>query len=511
MEVIIKEAVRARGQADDMNSDTFSLTNDQYLLNMIKSITPLNTQINDMDNFHLLNYPMHYDKIYKARNERFVRKFMKIKDYRKIQLESFKKLLREITDAPKCYLHGNSSTMQYFNLHKKIQLFNFRSVEVSCRIYTYYDGSRSSGGGGQGDSSNAHLFKISSIKFKGELQEILEGLVKDCLETMPKCGLSSKTQVNNLKLYDAMAYTSTRCNHPNFPDWPCKAIEKMTLEKQPKLKPFHQQHIEKNKERNADADINLCFYGRQPIGYAFLPFIDIDNSQKHKSEEVILGQFPEELTEYNGTETDKINVELDEEYFCESVKIENNFIFDNIFIGMSTNMAADIEKSLMGIYKTKINYEADNFLSMGNDVCSALLDFTIHRIGVSRNGVNLNLLLKDSPVFCTKATCENNIPSAREYLTNIFIENEDIQKQIMKKQKKSIEEITNQGKKFFFDDDNTTNNHNNIIENEDLIKDKEILQMPNIIKSKQKKRVKSNFHEDEREEEQREKKQKTIF
>ena len=414
--------------------DIFSPVADSYLMEARNQLLPQNGKGGNISQWR--DYPRYFDEVYvDAEGKRF-RKFIRIGELRDLQLREFKKLLAKVDEESLCSFQNKTNTMTYISLNNKLQKFTFKSVEATCRPFSFFEPSTKNS---PNDSeTNCKIFKIGGIRFKGELKEVLDNLVKKCVNFLCERGLSRSTNIANIEalpLNDAMAYTPKRCEHTGRAEdgplhhlqghsriyWPCKQVEEITLENQPKLKQIYLQ-----KEKKEDGNVNICFLARQPFGYAFYPYIDGRKSRNCNN------QMPLKVIEYDDAEDtedtlmERVPFNLDENYFTNSCKTENAFIFDNLFITATNNMNIDLANSIMGVYKKNISPRDENFLCPGKETYSALFDFRLQKIGISRYGINLNLeLLTSGPMFYTKSGTEAGIPSAREYLTNLYIENSD--------------------------------------------------------------------------------------
>ena len=382
---------------------------DKHYLDTIKSLV-----CKDANDFKLRDYPPIFDHEDGGK--------IRIKDFRDKQLKHFKNVLENLYEKKVPLVVQNIQNNKYmtnYSFRPEIAGFNLRAVEVTCRMFSHYDGGSLNVGGNSGkpDSSNTNLGRIGSIKFKGELQNVINQLLVECMSYMTmKRGEPNKN--------DAVCYTSQRCCHPPYiNDWPCKRIEKVTLDHNENVQNYYASH---HQSTGSGKDINTCFFQRQPIGQAFVPYIDLSD---WKNDSLI-----ENFSNYDETNEEKKSIALDDEsYFYQSVG-DDGFVFNNLFISYTNNLVTDASKGLSGIYKKDIRCDADNFLTMGNCVCTALIDFQLDKIGVCNGSGNINLYIKPrigTPILCTSAKSEIDIPTAREYLTNLLLENPKYRKYLI--------------------------------------------------------------------------------
>ena len=395
---------------------TFSpiIFSNSYYLKHIKEIIDTKKENNDgKDSLQLLDYPPSYD------NDKSV---IKIKDFQKQQLRCFNQVVENLYENNNTNLlttlPRKANFITHYKFHDKIVGFNFRSVEVSCRILSHFDASQiintntQSNSSGNNNTSNTNLFRIGNIKFKGNFQKVIDKLLDECLKSINK-----ETSKKN----DAACYVNFRCNHPpHISTWPCKKIQQVTIDNSSTIKNYFDSH-KRNKENDQDY-LNICFYQRQVIGHAFFPFVDLSDWKKKDYD----------ANDENDNDH-QTNCDINKDYFYQPIEEDNNILFDNLFISFTNDRAKDLKKSILGVYKKDISYKEKNFLSLGNEVISALMDFHIDRLGITSQGVNLYIKLKSNvPVYCTSAKSEIHIPNACEYLTNLCFDRTDYQKYLIK-------------------------------------------------------------------------------
>ena len=390
------------------------ITDDSYYLNQIKNTVDTGKK----NALNLLDYPPSYDKN---------KNIMKVKDLNEMQVREFKDFLNElymknINPVPFCKNGPNKSVIKYHEFDKSIREYKFRAVEVSCRILSHFDGSQNTNDNNQNTNiSNTNLFRICSIKFKGEFQKMFEELVDKCLEKIEKKGATKN---------DAACFLDNRCNHPyNLSNWPCKMIENASLEKDT-IHNLYESHRRCKKLNEKDHYLSICFYQRQLLGHVFLPFIDLSESKN------CLINFDEEkeddIDENGDNNAQKNHFTIDKDYFFQSIEEDDIPIFKNAFLLCTNDLKNDLRRSIMGIYKKDIDFDTENFFSLGNGQVTALIDFHLDMIGYGKQGVNLYIKkLPRTPIYCTNVKSEFDIPNAREYLTNLCLDNKDYQKRLI--------------------------------------------------------------------------------
>ena len=281
--------------------------------------------------------------------------------------------------------NANVSAQERYEFNTKISSIQISNVEVTCRMAT--SNAISMG------NMTYKLSRIGSIKFKGEMKQIMETLLDKCVEELDMIKKGNVRERHPAALYAG--------DHSFHCPWPCGAIQEAMMEDKPEFfsNPTDSGgflKIPSNTKSN-----KLCFYKRQLIGQGFIPYIDRR------------GNIPPLRNEEN----DLVDNDEDDE----------QFIFDNMFI--------DHDGKLAGVMRSPIEVNAPNFLStVDMTETTALLSFKLHFVGITQGGMNLYLKPSDNNViYCTKSSMSNEIESASDFLENQLHTSEKIQKSLPSK------------------------------------------------------------------------------
>ena len=359
--------------------------------------------------FYLRDKPSHFD-------EKDIKRvtYMTIKENKKIQLDIFNKILNDIYNNDKERLvslaqNTKSKTQQIFKLNSKITKMNFRSIEISCRMMSYFEANTNTTGSVvNNENNNVNLNRISNIKFKGEFGNVIQDLLEKCLEEIVGITDSDRSQ---MKIFSPAAYVSSRCS--DSCTFPCLDIEKATCQRNSKCENLFSLYRQKlNMDSLGDDKKNpvCCFYRRQLLGTSFFPYISEDEDNDDDGG--------------GGGGVDNNILSHYHSYYTEEVSPHTTCIFDNFYIQCSNNILKDLNASILGVENNYGSYDDENFLTGETSIYSALIDFNMERIGLSGNGIvlYLNLLQTSAPVYYTNVNNANAIISAKEHLTNLCFE-----------------------------------------------------------------------------------------
>ena len=438
---------------------------DGYYLKNIKSlIIDKTTNREDNDQFQLLDYPPDYIQEKKT----------KVKYWGIAQNKKFEALLNDLyinnpNELVTHLLPNKGKLINYFKFNDVLAKFTFRAVEVSCRVISHFEGSQDNsngkniGGKIPNDSKNTNLNRIGNIKFKGDLHGLIENLLNKCISIIKK-HMPKVNEVQN----DAVCYINSRwCNHLPSLNWSCRKIENIAIENDETIRKLYNSHAQQMYKNEISGEPHLCFFQRQMIGHAFLPFIDLNDSIS-KGNTIDANCDGDDMIKID----EEGRIEVKSDYFYQQPTNNDNLLFDNVFISCTGNLKEDIKRSVWGIYKKDINCVTDNFLTVGNGVCSALMDFSLDRIGLTGSGINLYIKpLPNAPIYFTNVKSEIEIPSAGEYLTNLCLESKNYQNHLIENGLASPSSFTNAYSALSFTNyinkttegyNNNNNNNNNM-------------------------------------------------
>ena len=403
---------------------------DLYYYKHIESLIDKTTN-HDEKEFKLLNYPSNLVQ----------EKRTKVKYWKELQYKAFQRCLNELYEKQPNELITPSMTknnkISYFRFNDTLSKFHFRAVEVNCRILSHYDGSQDNSSGknsGGNETNSTNLTRIGNIKFKGPLQNLIEELLRKCISIMKR-----HVQKVTESLNDAICYINSRCySHPPSLNWCCRKIKSAAIQN-PNVKELYSKHQQqmKNNGNIIGSTEHFCFFQRQMFGHAFLPFIDLNGSISKDNNKNIDADDDENGNDDNNNNKIEMDeegrlIEVDPNYYYQQPTVKDELLFDNLFISCIGNMKEDVKRSVWGLYKKDVNYEKDNFLAVGNCVCSALMDFTLEKIGLSATGINLYIKpMLTAPIYFTNVKSEIEIPSAGEYLTSLCLENKHYQDKLV--------------------------------------------------------------------------------
>ena len=204
-----------------------------------------------------------------------------------------------------------------------------------------------------------NLVRVGGITFKGKNKLRFDHLINRCKNELETNFNENITEINSTAMYIG--------NHLVYKcPWKCQDI----------LNNLKDNPNSESSRYFIDSKDCICFYKRQIIGQGFYPYVDPKND--------------DDKNEYN-------------------IHINNNdYVFDNIFF--KNNM-------ILGVNKLNISYEP-NFLNIvGNDVCTALISFSLDYVGVTGQGLSLYLKpLDQGIIYATNLDSSENFPSAKRYL-----------------------------------------------------------------------------------------------
>lgn len=381
--------------------------NTEYGESTYKEINELIPVLDNSDNFDLRSYPKYVD---------IKKNYVPIEMFRKLSLQAFKKILEKVYNDDNIRLvsmvPSSSKHQTFFKINHEISKIVFRGVEVCCRLIYYYN--NGNGENTKGEIS-CNLSRISNIKFKGELQDVIHGFLKRCYKQMKELVAEIK---DDLPIKDHVMYFDMHNISKNTCKWPCEKIHEYTKNNCATAKNYF----------NTTKNEIVCYSKRQVIGQAFYPYVyketekDVENGQQLFSEE-----------DYNEEE------ELAFMNYEEDFKCDNYFVFDKFLIDASKKMKIHpLNMPVLGIFKQSVSIDEANILSnIGQDVCSALMSFQLDKIGITNNAINLYLTNKGAkiPILCTTAKCSSEIPSAKDYLMKLCMSNESIQSRLIDEKK----------------------------------------------------------------------------